>query len=419
VRIQLRTSEPGCTLARICAAVVVCAVTLSSAPPASAGFVRQGAKLTGAGEVGQGLFGGSVALSGDGNTALVGGAGSWVFTRSGGTWTQQQKLTGEAGENVALSADGKTALIGEPGSGGGIGAVRVLARSGSTWIQQAGLSGEGEVGKGGFGDGLALSADGNTALIGGPFDGKTCAGCEGAGAAWVFTRAGTTWSQQGGKLILHLRGERARGASFGERVALSADGNTALIGSPGVGFGRGAAWVFVRTGSTWERQGKKLFGHKARGEVLFGWSVALSADGNTALIGGPGDQGMLADGVGAAWVFARSGATWSEQGGKLRGVEELGNGEAGWSVSLSADGNTALIGGPSDNGGFRDGIGAAWTFTRAGSSWSDDGSKLVGAGEVGRGEFGSEVALSADGKTALIGGPLDNGGIGAAWVFVQ
>jgi FG-GAP repeat/WD40-like Beta Propeller Repeat len=420
VRIQVRTREPGYRLS-VRAAVAVAAVGLASAPPSFAAFAAQGSKLTGAGEIGEGLFGESVALSGDGNTALMGGANTWVFTRSGETWTQRDKLPGEAAGDVALSADGNTALIGEPGGNGGIGAVRVFARSGSTWSQQGGaLVGGGEVGKGGFGTGLALSADGSTAMVGGPEDGKICGGgCEGAGAAWVFTRSGSTWSQQGTKLTAPLNSKRARGAAFGERLALSADGSTALIGSPGVRFGRGAAWVFTRTGSTWVRQGKKLFGRQSQGEVLFGWSVALSADGNTALIGGPGDDGSLTQGLGAAWVFTRSGSTWSQQGNKLTGTAEVGDGEAGESVSLSADGNTALIGGPGDNGGFQNGIGAAWAFTRSGSTWSPDGTKLVGAREAGKGEFGFEVALSSDGKTALIGAPVDNGRVGAAWVFTQ
>ena len=74
--------------------------------------------------------------------------------------------------------------------------------------------------------------------------------------------------------------------------------------------------------------------------------MALSADGNTALIGGYGDDG----GKGAAWVFTRSGSAWTQQGAKLTGSGETGNGQFGTSVALSADGNTALIGGPGDNG---------------------------------------------------------------------
>src|SRR5262249_58693821 len=97
-----------------------------------------------------------------------------------------------------------------------------------------------------------------------------------------------------------------------------------------------------------------------------------------------------------------------QQGAKLTGKEESGKGQFGDSVALSADGNTALIGGYGDNGA----AGAAWVFTRSGTSWSQQGAKLTGAGETSQGEpggeFGASVALSADGNTALIGGPYDN-----------
>ena len=217
---------------------------------------------------------------------------------------------------------------------------------------------------------MALSADGNTALIGGPSDNG------GVGAAWVFTRSGSTWTQQGAKLT--GSGESGNG-DFGASVALSADGNTALIGGPGDNGSVGAAWVFTRSGSTWTQQGAKLTGSGESGEGYFGASVALSADGNTALIGGASDN----DGVGAAWVFTRSGSTWTQQGAKLTGSGEIGEGHFGVSVALSADGNTALIGGPSDNGG----VGAAWVFTRSGSTWTQQGAKLTGSGEIGDGRL--------------------------------
>ena len=163
-------------------------------------------------------------------------------------------------------------------------------------------------------------------------------------------------------------------------------------------------------GRRWGQQGGKLTGAGESGEGKFGESVALSADGNTALIGGPEDDAA----TGAAWVFIRSGGVWSQQGPKLTGGEE-DNTEFGVLVSLSADGNTALVGGWKDNGTK----GAAWVFTRSGGVWSQQGPKLTGAGEVGEGGFGTSVALSADGNTALIGAPGDNGTKGAAWVFTR
>jgi len=381
-------------------------------------FFQQGAKLTGAEESGKGQFGLNVALSSDGNTALIGGpfdnlqvGAAWVFTRSGTTWEQQgPKLTGgeESGKGrfgyaVALSSDGDTALIGGGGDNGEIGAAWVFTRTGVTWAQQGPkLTGAEESGKGHFGFRVALSADGNTALIGGPFDHAK------VGAAWVFTRTGSKWEQQGAKLT---GGEETGEGEFGEGVALSGDGNTALIGGDADHAQAGAAWVFTRTGETWGQQGPKLTGSGEVGENgHFGFSVALSEDGNTALIGGGGDNGE----VGAAWVFTRTESIWGQQA-KLTGVGEVGSGHFGYSVALSAEGNTALIGGLADNGE----VGAAWVFTRSGSTWEQRGAKLTGAGESGKGLFGYGVALSADGNTALIGGADDKSELGAAWVFVN
>ncbi len=396
----------------------------------SAPLFPQGTKLAGGEESGEGRFGRSVVLSADGDTALVGGprdsgeAGAvWVFTRAGSTWTQQTKLTGgeEAGaghfgRSVALSADGNTALIGAPNDGDG-GTVWVFTRSSSTWTQQAKLTGAEESGSGWFGQSVALSADGQTALVGGFVDHSD------TGAAWVFTRsgsgAGSTWEQQGAKLT---GGEESGEGEFGWSVALSAEGDTALIGGRKDNEGIGAAWVFTRAGSgagaSWAQRGAKLTGSEESGEGEFGQSVALSAEGDTALIGGFHDG----SGTGAVWVFTRTGssagASWAQQGPKLTGAGEAGGGYFGDAIALTPDGSTALIGGFNDD----EKRGAAWLFARSGSgagaTWAQQGEKLIGGEEErGRGEFGWSVALSADGDTALVGGIGDSSRAGAVWVF--
>jgi hypothetical protein len=384
-------------------------------------FIHQGEKLNGSGLSGPyGYIGQSVALSANGDTALVGASAdgtyteyngaAFVFTRSGATWTQQgPKLSGGGevgsawfGESVALSADGNTALIGGPTDNGQVGAAWVFTRSGATWMQQGEkLTGGGEQGEGFFGKNVALSADGNTALIGGYNDN------EHRGAAWVFTRSGSMWSQQDEKLT----GSGNLGF-FGWGVALSGDGNTALIGEWGIGGGIGAAWVFTRTGTTWAKQGGELSGGAASGYSWFGYSTALSANGNTALIGAPHADGY----AGAGWVFTRSGSTWTQQGEPLTGSGEVGEGELGYSAALSADGDTALLGGRVDNN-FH---GAAWTFQRAGATWTQEGEKLTGGEESSnREEFGWSVALSGDGDTALVGSPCDKACVGSASAFVN
>lgn len=225
----------------------------------------------------------------------------------------------------------------------------------------------------------------------------------------MFTRSGSSWKQQGEKLVgVHASGLTEQGSS----VALSGDGDIALIGGPFSEGETGAAWIFTRSGSTWTEQGKLPTGTGAIGKSAQGESVALSADGTTALVGGPLDDKDL----GAAWVYTRSGSTWTQQGEKLLGEDAVTGPEQGSSVSLSEDGDSALVGGPKDNIS----VGAAWEFTRSDSTWSEDGPKLVGTGtEGGFAEQGHSVALSADGDTALIGGPADDGKLGAAWVFAM
>jgi hypothetical protein len=99
----------------------------------------------------------------------------------------------------------------------------------------------------------------------------------------------------------------------------------------------------------------------------------------------------------------------------LVGTGAVGSGRQGASIALSADGNTAIVGGWSDNS-FS---GAAWVFTNSAGAWTQQGGKLVGTGAVGTAEQGASIALSADGNTAIVGGPVNNMSIGAAWVFVE
>jgi IPT/TIG domain-containing protein/FG-GAP repeat protein len=391
----------------------------------------QQAKLTAGAEAsGEGRFAASVAMSADGDTALIGAPGddggvgaAWVFTRSGATWTQQgPKLTGgeaaavageceveeqseeEAGEcgfgkSVALSGDGDTALVGGPGANGNLGAVWVFVRSDSTWTQQGpALTGGDERTKGHFGRSVALSSDGSTALIGAPGDsGYT-------GAAWVFTRAGASWSE---RAKLSAAGEGSV-IDFGLSVALSGDGATALIGAPGAADRLGAAWVFADgEASGWVQQAK-LVASDESGEGRFGYSVALSADAGTALVGG-----RPQDATGAAWAFTREDEAWSEPQALTAGGEADDESRFGYSVALSADGSSALVGDP----GYERGAGAVWLFTRSGSAFGS-GEALTAAGEHGSGRLGASVAFAGSGESAILGAPSESARTGAAWAFV-
>jgi hypothetical protein len=320
------------------------------------------------------------------------------------------------GALVVSDATGRRLRSGFALTGGGL-TIRVAAR-GARYplridpLMQQGpkLTGKGQAGGSNLGQSVAISADGNTMLVGGPSD--EAEGEMLVGAAWVFTRSGGTWTQQGPKLT---GGGRVGEGQFGISVALSGDGNTALIGAIN-DANVGAAWVFTRSGGTWTQQGSKLTGGgEETGNGRFGKSVALSADGNTALVGGYFDNGD----VGAAWAFKRAGGVWSQLGKKITATDEEGMAQFGLSVALSGDGSTALIGGPADEGPLKEPMtGAAWVFTHKGTSWSQQGPKLTAGAAKGAGELGTSVAISADGNTALVGAPAD-GDAGGARAFVR
>jgi peptidoglycan hydrolase-like protein with peptidoglycan-binding domain len=292
-----------------------------------------------------------------------------VFVRAHGVWTQEGELLGVdavattrgARPSVSLSADGNTAIISDPDDNNKLGAAWVFSRSNGVWGQQGPkLVGAGAVDLLGIGiqEGIsvALSGDGKTAMIGGRHDNN------GMGAAWVFVNRNGIWKQQGEKLV--GTGAVRRNAIVGQgiSVSLSADGSTALVGGDG-DDPFGAAWVFTRSGEVWTQQGQKLVGNGGTEFSSQGFAVALSADGNTALVGAPNDS----KNTGATWVFTRANGVWTQSGPKLVGTGAVGNALQGISVALSADANTVIEGGYND-GEPSFPKGAAWVFTRRDAS---------------------------------------------------
>jgi len=364
------------------------------------------------------FFGFSVALSGD--TAVIGvlrdddngndSGSAYVFTRSGTTWSQQAKLTATDGAandtfggNVALFGD--TAVIGalrDDDKGNDSGSAYVFTRSGTTWSQQAKLTATDGAAGDEFGYSVAISGD--TAVIGAARDDDKG---NDSGSAYVFTRSGTSWSQQA-KLTA---ADGAAGDVFSISVALS--GDMVVIGADlgdEKGENSGAAYVFTRSGSTWSQQAKLTAADGAAGD-LFGIRIALSGD--TAVIGAARDDDK-GDNSGAAYVFIRSGTTWNQQA-KLTATDGAANDRFGTRVALS--GNTAVIGAILDDDNS-DNSGSAYVFTRSGTSWSQQ-AKLAAADSATHDVFGWSVALSGD--TVVIGAPTSivelPGGTGSVYVF--
>jgi hypothetical protein len=163
------------------------------------------------------------------------------------------------------------------------------------------------------------------------------------------------------------------------------------------------------------QEGDKFTGSGAVGNAQFGVSVAVSADGNTAIAGGPLDSG----GRGAAWILHRENGVWTQRV-RLSPEDAIGRSRFGISVALSADGNTAVVGGAA---GDNLNAGAVWVYVSANGIWQESliapAVKLTGTGGTGNAvQMGASVAISAAGTKIVAGAPGDDTGTGAVWSFV-
>jgi hypothetical protein len=309
----------------------------------------------------------------------------------------------DQGVVVRLNDNGDTLASGARGDNASRGAVWIFYFNGTIWAQQgAKIVGTGATGAAYQGSAVALSSDGGTLASGGPTDDSTI------GAVWVFIRFATSWTQQGPKLV----GTGNVGASSqGSSVALSSDGNILASGGYSDDNYLGAVWIFIRTSNIWSQKGEKLVGTGAIGNSNQGSRVALNSAGDTLVSSGVSDNSN----IGAVWIYSFNGTGWAQQGPKLVGTNVIGVAGQGRGLALSSDGNTLAIGGPYDNSS----AGAVWIFTRSGSTWSQQGDKLLGGGAFGNEGQGGSVALSSTGDLLAIGCYSSFNYRGAVWVFTR
>jgi hypothetical protein len=364
-------------------------------------------------------FGFSVGASG---TSIIAGApfssaflpfsgAAFVYTLTASGWTQQATLFAADAQKVDLfgssvAIDGDTAVLGSVGNNGAgadSGAAYVFTRTGSTWTQQAKLlAADGAAGDG-FGSSVAITGD--TIVVGAAFDDD---GGADSGSAYVFTRAGTSWTQQA-KL---LAPDAAAADNLGQSVAIA--GDTVVIGSPSddtVDIDTGSVYVFTRSATTWTQQAKVVAADATAGD-LFGSSVRISSD--TFVAGAPKDDDGGID-SGSAYVFARTGTTWNVQSKLIASDAAPG---AGFGGSVAIDGvNLAVGASTAGAGGIQSG--AAYAFHRAGTTWSEL-TKLMASDNAPGDQFGNSIAVS--GTIIAVGADLDDDkgtNSGSAYVFGQ
>ncbi len=435
------------------------------------------------------FFGYAVSVSADGSTLAVGApnessaasgingnqeqhAGTiynetgavYVFTRDRQSWNQQAYIKASNpgtldsfGTSVSLSSDGNTLVVGAQkeasnatGVGGNqsddnapnAGAVYVFARSGNTWNQEeyikASNTGEGDL----FGSTVSISSDGNTLAVGAHRESSSATGINGdqssngafnSGAVYIFTRNGSSWSQQA-----YIKASNTDGGDyFGYSLALNADGNTLVVGAfqeasnaTGVNgddtddsaMSAGAVYVFVRSVSTWSQQAYLKASNSEAGDS-FGVSVSLAADGNTLAVGATGEDSS-AVGVGgvendnnmsysgAVYIFARDITNnWVQQ--TYVKASNTGELDGFGTVSLASDGNTLAVGASgeassaiglngTENDDSADNSGAVYVFTQNGGSWSQQAYIKASNPDPNDG-FGYTVAMAANGQTLAVG----------------
>jgi hypothetical protein len=368
------------------------------------------------------FFGNSVAIVGD--TVVVGSPAHefkpgvanhgaiYVFGRTGALWTRQQKLLhadfapDNLGQSVAF--DGASILGGAPAKNSARGAAYVFAREA---VDPNRINGA-ESGQASF-SGRSVDIDGDTAII--SADNDSIDGTENGartGAAYIFVRTGATWTQQ----ARLTPPDGANGDDFSSGVAIS--GNTAIVGAydhkVGANTGQGAAYVYTRSGTTWTLQ-QKLTANDGSVFDYFGISVDISGD--TAVVSASGDDVFATnDNRGSVYVFARTGATWAQQAKFTAQADRVGN---AFGVDVAVDGDTVVVGNSLETIGATQNQGAAYIFTRTGATWTEQQRLFKATGGENGDGFGVSVAIH--GETLVVGaaGFSAVGSKGTAYVYVR
>ena len=344
-------------------------------------------------------FGYNVSITSDGSRVAIGAAqkngalsiagAAYIFSRSGASWTQEAKLLPSdiaSGDNfgscVSLSDDGSRVAISAPNSNTGgtdAGAVYIFSRSGVSWTQEAKLGASDKVAGDIFGEGISLSGDGSRVCVGAPRNDP--GGTSNAGAAYIFTRNNTSWTQEA-KIIAS---DIVAGYNFGFCVSLSIDGSRVVVGAfpdastttrsvsvggsvPTVAQDGGAAYIFTRNNTSWTQEAKISASDKLNNDA-FGCSVSITDDGSRVAVGARYSDPGGTSNAGAAYIFARNNTSWTQEA-KIIASDKAADDWFGFSVSLTSNGSRVVVGADANDPGGTLNVGAAYVYTRSGSAWT-------------------------------------------------
>ena len=358
------------------------------------------------------LITGASGEDGGAGDVLTGSGAAYVYTRSGTTWTEQTILrpsdkaaTDGFGWFVDINNDGTYAVISSVAEDSYTGSAYVFTRSGSTWTQQAKLTAEANASTGAnFGYEVSINGDGSYIIIGAQTENSN------GGAVYIFARSGTTWTRQ------HREAAAGTNKRLGFSVSMSESG-TYAASSQILGGTGGEAYVLTRSGSTWT-MGSAIVGSDTAAGDQFGVSVAIEDD---YLVAGSRNDDDGGTSSGSAYVFTRSGSTWSQQA-KLVASDGEASTQLGESVAMSQDTKYVAIGAPDRNENSVTDPGAIYIFERDGSTWTQR-AKLLSSTPGASDKLGEEVSIGGNGSFVVGIAPGDDGSgntinqSGAAYVY--
>ena len=441
-------------------------LTLADLPDeaqAAISAVLQRAKLTASDGAASDQLGASVAISGDGNTLVVGApwgddaianqGAAYVFTKPGGGWdttsTYTAKLTaydGRAndwfGVSVAISADGNAIVVGASNASRYLpseheGLAYVFVKPGGGWVTTSSYTAElassivDAVSEALFGWSVAVSGNGSIVVVGTPLRDYVNSTITDQGAAYLFYKPGGGWGSTGTPMYpsdtLSAVGAAA-GDQFGHSVAISGNGGPIIVGASAADINgkadQGAAYLFAyETPPFWSQY--KLTASDGAANDWFGISASISGDGSVVVVGANGHDFGISPDNGAAYVFVEPFLGWTDMT-ETTGLGVTGGGagydEFGNSVAISADGNAILVGAYGVNAASNNG--AAYLFVKPGAGWGGvltPPTKLTASDGAAGDGFGNSVSIGSAGNALAVGARSDDIGVnadqGSAYVY--
>lgn len=326
----------------------------------------------------------------------------FVYVKINGIWQLETRLFASDyalndifGRSISINATGDTIVVGayfeDPGNTTDAGSVYVFTRTGTTWTQQAKLVANDKTADDLFGSSVSINPSGDMLAIGCP---RTKISGTSRGSVYIFTRSGSTWTQEA-KL---MSSDLTVGQDFGSFVKLDNLANRLYIGAVGDYSSNGAVYIFTRSGSVWTEEVKLISPDRTSEDDHFGENIVVNYNSDIIAIGSPFFQGRM----GAVYIYSRIGTTWTYEAKLTKPVTDSAsnNPYIGQSLSMNENGDVLIVGAQNINTDIT-GVGAVYIFTRSGTTWTQE-ARLIASDRVQNDRFGRAVVLNKAENTLLV-----------------